>query len=337
MRLKQLITLLSVLFLQATLLLGQVSAAERVVEREMPVADRGSSERIKASIRGLFDVAGEADKYLQGYRYITRGNQLYLKLMFDRDAIVGRVEQELRATSVSQQVVMSREPLLLWLAVSQGELEALLTEGATGSLPQTILDLAAANNQPLLFPSDEVITNGEIQVSQLRRGQVGPILRASKNYGIDRVLMGSVVLVEGHTWSATWQIPGTGRQWRSRPGELNDVLAQGIQGYQQLTQDTVQADSRGYGIGDNEVSLSFGGVGNMGDFIWLRERLQGMLGEDQVRSVLVGGGSAMFAVNAGASVSAIRNRLQSERRFSELATPLGMEGAKLADISYLLN
>lgn len=356
MLLKTLRIWLSLALLSACLLTAVVRAEEAPLQQDMPVADRSSSERVKASIRGFFevlvalpgeqldsqtrrDLAGEADNYLQGYRYVARGEQLYLQLYFDAEAVQQRVQQELTASRSSQTdiPVVVGQPVLLWLAVTQDNLEALLTEGSQGLLPNTLSDISYAQGQPVVLPEDEALARGDIQVAQLRRGEVEPVLRASARYGMQRVLMGSLTLVEGDQWSATWQIPGAGRQWRSTTGALDAVIAEGLQGYQRLTRSSVPSAGRGYGITDDQVAVSVGGVTGMDDFLWLNQNLASSLGAEKVRAVVVGSDSVLFAVSANGDTEWVRRQLQSLQRLSSVPAQFGDSStAQSADISYML-
>lgn len=355
MSLKNLRNWLSLVILSTSVFAGALHAEQAPIQQDMAVEGRGSSERVKASIRGFFevlvalpgeqldsqtrrDLAGEADSYLQGYRYVTRNEQLYLQLYFDREAIEQRVQQELAVANRSTDLpVMAGQPVLLWLAITQGDLEALLTKGSQGLLPNTLNDISFANGQPVILPADEALERGEVQVAQLRRGEVEPVMRASALYGMDRVLMGSVTLVDGDQWSGTWQIPGGGRQWRSTDGSLESVLEQGLKGYQQLTRNVSASTGRGFGINDQQVAISIGGLQGMDDFLWLKENLSRALGSAKVRPVVVGSQTALFAVDAGGSVDSVRRQLESLQRLSSVPTQFNSAGsAQSADISYML-
>lgn len=347
------------LLLALCLLFGaSLRAEEATISHEMPVADRGSSERIKASIRGFFevlealpgapldpqlrrDLAGEADSYLQGYRYLAREEQLYLQLFFDREAVLERVERERGGELAGGPGVaapVAAPPALLWLGVTQGSLEALLTEGSRGLLPNTLAEVSVAQGQPLLLPADDALARGEVRLEQLRRGEVEPVLRASAKYGVERVLMGSLALVEGDQWSATWQIPGTGRRWRSNTGPLDAVLQQGLQGYRQLTARVPESGGRGFGVQDGQVSVRVSGVAAMADYIWVSRRLGELLGSDQVRPVQVGPDVVLFAVDAAGDAFSVQRALQGEMRLSPLTRALAGAGEALsADLNYLLH
>ncbi len=354
MSLKSTWILLGLLLLSSAALIKPGLAEEPPIEQEMPVADRSSPERIKASIRGFFEVlsalpgeqldnqtkrelAGEADRYLQGYRYAARNERLVLQLYFDREAVQQRVQQELSVNNSGNTSVVAGQPVLLWLAVTQGDLEVLLTEGANGLLPNTLTEVSIAQGQPIVLPADETLARGEVQVAQLRRGEVEPVLRASANYGMNRIMMGSLTLVEGDQWSATWQIPGAGRQWRSNPGTLAEVLDQGLQGYRQLTRTETTSTGRGLGIADDQVAVSVGGLTGMDDFIWVNQKMGAVLGVDKVRAVVIGGESALFAVDAAGDVASIERKLQSLTRLSSVPQSFSDSGTtQSADISYVL-
>ncbi|MGB0865520.1 MAG: DUF2066 domain-containing protein [Granulosicoccaceae bacterium] len=330
-------------------------AEDATIQQTMPVADRSSPERIKASIRGFFEVlsalpgepldnqtrrelAGEADSYLQGYRYTAENEALYLQLFFDRNAVLERVKRERDAMHGGMPVVVSGQPVLLWLAVTQGSLEALLTEGSQGLLPNTLADVSLAQGQPVVLPADDALARGEVQLAQLRRGEVEAILRASAKYGMNRVLMGSLSLVDGDQWSATWQIPGAGRQWRSAPGTLDTVLHQGVLGYKQLTSAAPASAERRFGLGDDQVAVSVGGVADMNDFIWINQRLAALLGEDKVRPVVVGRDSVLFAVSANRDVNSVQRQLQTVNRLSAIPQQFNSaESTQSADLSYMLH
>ncbi len=345
---------LVIALLCSSLLAATARAEEPPLQQDMPVEDRSSPMRIKASIRGFFEVltqlsgeelpiavrreiAGEADNYLQGYRYLARDEQLYLQLYFDREAVQERIARELSG-GVEDDVVVTAQPVLLWLGVTQGDLEALLTEGAQGLLPNTLQEVAQALGQPLVLPADDSLARGDVQVEQLRRGNVEPVLRASSHYGMEQVLMGSLSLVEGDQWSATWQIPGAGRQWRSQTATLDAVLDEGLRGYLQLTRAAVLPEGRGYGISDDQVAVSVTGVSNMDDHLWLRQSLATLLGKDKVRAVVVGRGSVLFAVNAAADVAAVQRQLAQLNRISLIPAQFAQSGeSQSADLNYMLH
>lgn len=348
-------TSLTAFILAATVWCGSVVSAEQPpIQQNMPVDDRSSPERIRASIRGFFEVltrvsgeqmdagiqrelAGDADSYLQGYRYFTQDDQLFLQLVFDRKAVEERVRKELDTVADSNRSVTGNRPVLLWLAVAQGSLKALLTEGAKGLLPNTITDVSLAHDQPVVLPTDEALENSELHVAQLQRGEVEPILRASANAGMSDVLMGSLALVEGDQWSATWQIPGAGKQWRSQQGTLEQVLVEGLRGYKQLSQRAPETAERSFGLEENQVAVSISGVDDMDDYIWLNQRLDELLGSKKVSVVVVGGQSVLFAVEAERDVLSVKRKLLDENRLSLVPESfVQSDSVHQADVSYVL-
>lgn len=353
------------LLLLGLLFTAPSSAVERPIKQSMPVEDRGSAERVKASISGFSKVlkelpgeqlgaqerralAREADNYLQGYRYATRNGQLYLQLYFDRDGVKERVKQELKTSaSVEAESAYPQErltsqpksaPVLLWLAVTQGDFEAVLTNTAEGALPERLSKVSQQRGLPILLPLESLKARDGVQVVQLRGGEVEPVLRASATYGIERVLMGSLEWVEGEEWSAVWQVPGSGRRWRSENATLEAVLDEGLLGYRQLTlAEASPSTGRSYGMGADEISVRVNGIKGMDDFRWVNAYFAKLLGADRARAVAVGSDTILFAVKASEGAASIEGRLEGEKRLAVLPPQFSQSaGAQSADILYML-
>jgi len=298
------------------------------VESRIEVPSRSDSERARGAIRGLFRLlaelypadhpltsaqrralSGEANDFVQRYGYLTDANgRIILRLQFDEKAIRARVEEII---GVPDATVGGLEPALLWLVVTQGTDELMLSEGAQGLLPDTLDQVAAALAQPLVFPRDAVVSDGTVSGEDIREVNVARLEPASRGYAAGQTLVLSMQ-ADGDEWLGNWTLLSSGEQWTSS-GPLADMLQVGLTAYQGRAAALEQANTtpRAFGTVPGDVTVAVSGVDQASDYAWLSVKLRERLPGRTVKAVSVGGGDVVFVVGSAGDTASVAEAIAS--------------------------
>lgn len=187
----------------------------------------------------------EAQSVLQQYNYLQMQlpdgtTTLALRAKFDPQAI----KQWL--TQANQAIWGVNRPLvLIWLAVPNIQASTVATTPATqtstntvnliandsNSVAQKLLEQDADNRGlPIMFPILDLRDLSDLSVNDIIQGNTSKVITASKRYGSDAVLVGSVSKNSNQQWQATWTLINNNQQtsWSVTGTDLNQVLQQGV-------------------------------------------------------------------------------------------------------------
>ncbi len=299
------------------------AAVAESVESRVEVTSRGDAERQRGAILGLFellqeryppdhplsasqrrDISGDANNFLQRYGYLTDADgKIILRLQFDERAIDARVQSLL---SDAPDAVAGLEPALLWLIVTQGATELMLTEGAQGVLPDTLDQIATALAQPLVYPRDGVMSDGTVSADDIRNVNVTRLESASRGYAAGHTVVLSMQ-ADGDEWLGNWTLLSSGEQWTSM-GPLATMLQVGLTAYQGRVAALEQATDTplAFGTVPGDITVAVAGVGTPSDYAWLSSNLRGKLPGLSVKAVSVGEGEVVFVIGgSGGDVAGV--------------------------------
>lgn len=260
-------------------------------EATVPVADRSEAARQQAVRQALAEVlarlsgdpslpqqAGsapllaEAGRYLQQYQYegSETAGTLMLRAGFDAAAL----EAQLRQQGL---VLWGRErpPLLVWLAVDDGQRRYLL--GADDADPVLAELRAAARREALslILPLLDLEDQSLVSFSGVWRGDLESVHLASQRYRAQAVLMGGLQR-SADGWKARWALRHAGRDsvWQSGAADLAGTLEQGFG--KAATGLTVRAAAAPLTQDQARLALVVDGVASLADYARVNAYLQGL-------------------------------------------------------------
>lgn len=168
---------------------------------------------------------------VESYSYSTIKNaqdkqQLALKVVFDYRAI----KRLLR--NAGQTIWSSNRPLtLVWISVPEASQTKVLASDSTNSLINSIKQLVAERGIPIIFPSMDLEdqTNMDLTLSRLPSRQ--QLETSAKRYGVDSVLVASIVPANNGELMAEWELllHGTPVEWQTSGTDINQVVENGIE------------------------------------------------------------------------------------------------------------
>lgn len=221
--------------------IGQGLLAARV-----PVADQSADAREDAlqtaitqvlmRLSGRADIARAAavselianpQQHLQQFYYEGgEGGGLELVARFDA--------QNLRRALTQRQIPIwqtDRPPVLVWFAFDSGKERALINAAGAYRQPLEALRLAVMQlGIPVIFPMLDLEDRQGVQYSDVAGGFSEPVLKASRRYATDWVLMLRVA-PNDTGWHARWLLhhEGAHTRWQSGGAGLEEALKQGAQ------------------------------------------------------------------------------------------------------------
>ena len=263
-----------------------VSAATRMHEVQVPVADRSAAaraealqqamqqllvrvtgERDAARLVGIEPLLAQPEQYVQQFRYLTveaepttpAGEALELNVHFDGTA----VERVLRDNGLP---VWGRErpPLLLWLAVG-GDQRRLIAADSGHPLHAAARRVARERGLPLLFPLLDLEDQTGVGFADVWGGFDETVLAATQRYTPRLVLLGRLQPGAGG-WRGSWTLH-LGRDrltWDSRGDSAAAALAGGL--YQAADRLALRLAVRALGEADQVERIRIRDVRSLDDY-----------------------------------------------------------------------
>lgn len=266
------------------------AAGAALHEATVPVADRSEAARQQAVRAALAEVlarlsgdptlpeqAGsapllaEAGRYLQQYQYegSEGAGTLMLRAGFDAAAL----EAQLRRQGL---VLWGRErpPLLVWLAVDDGQRRYLL--GADDADPVLGELRAAARREALelVLPLLDLEDQSRVSFTGIWSGDLSAAQQASQRYRAQAVLIGGLQR-SADGWKARWALRRSGRDsaWQSGGADLAEALGQGLR---QANAGLVVRTAAPPTAGQAPLTLVVEGISGLADYARVRGYLLGL-------------------------------------------------------------
>ncbi|MBK1735051.1 hypothetical protein CKO15_07080 [Halorhodospira abdelmalekii] len=286
---------------------GSAAASESIEQRllsvEVDVAGRSAEARRGAAVdalerllelwtgeytglaedhpgRALF---AEAERFIEGYRYVSGDAGLRIELRFDGAAVRGALGEQGVAVWDHR-----RRPLLLWAGIEVDGERFLLGSHAEGQ-PQAVAEAAAVLREqsreyglPLILPLLDLEDRGQVRFSDIWGGFDDRLREASIRYGQTTLIGAGLRQTSAGAWRGRWQaIIGEDQiTYQTGPGSLEAVVGAA---FAQLGSYFVErfAGVPGEGAGER-LQLTIAGVEGLADYATLISYLRGVAGVERV-------------------------------------------------------
>nr|WP_033230033.1 DUF2066 domain-containing protein [Microbulbifer agarilyticus] len=293
------------------------------------VASRGASDRASATARGLervfvrvtgdLEIASnpkiapvlkQSQKLLQSYRYESDGNQLYLNLAFDPQA-VGDLVHKLQLPLWPN----NRPGTLVWMAVDtlQGGRDSLRQE----DYPELfgLLDgLAMERGLPLDFPVMDLNDQRNMPLGSLWAQDEGAAERAGVRYRPDATLMGRLLQTSGQRWQANWLLIHGGRSYAfdASGSSMEEVALRGVNGAANLLAERYAVRSSDTGV-TSAVLVEISGIRSFAQYSAATSYLQGLAQVSSADVLAVNGDRLTLALTTSTQLQTLQNVLSLNR------------------------
>ncbi len=146
----------------------------------------------------------------------------------------------------------TRPSILVWLAYDQGGKRVLLANNSANSVHDELINQSRLYGLPLRLPLMDLADHANIQIGDVWGNFEDTILRASKRYHTEAVVVGRVSRL-GNQWVARWTLYHAGRRldWETTKPVLTDAMALGVS---QTSQTLAQAFAH-VAVGDNAQNV----------------------------------------------------------------------------------
>ncbi len=293
------------LLLVGLLVLAAVPAltADALFEARVPVADRSvaareaaqrealaqvltrlTGERGPAQVEASAALLADPGRYMQQYSYETdtrmdagrdaggdaRG--LLLRVVFDSAAL----EAAARRAGLPLWGA-ERPPVLIWLALDDGDRRYLLGGGAGESVEDTLQAAARRRGLTLIVPLLDLEDQAQVRYSDVRGGFLERVYAASARYQAPVVLVARVQRLGAAAWTSRWTqrvAAGDEANWQTGGADLQTVLDAGLgQAAERLAGGLAAArGDRRHG----QVDLAVAGVTTLADYARVSDYLNGL-------------------------------------------------------------
>lgn len=298
-----------------------------------PVPSRGASDRAAAESRGLERVfvrvtgdAGIGDsshlkpvlkrarQFVQGYRYVTEDNQLYLSLAFDPQAVSEQVQK------LGLPVWPNNRPgTLVWIAADRlQEGRSALSQGSHAELYVALEAMAAERGLPVDFPVMDSNDQRNMPLGNLWAQDERAAERAGVRYRSDATLMGRLLETSGQHWQANWLLIHGGRSYAfdARGDSLEAVALSGIDQAADLLAQRYAVRAGAAGGRQSAVVVEVSGVDSFADYTQAYAYLQGLALVSRADLLSVDDDRMRFALTTSAPLQSLRDALALNRKLS---------------------
>ncbi len=324
-------TKLLALALCLTMSLAQARVIADLYEVAEPVPSRSASDRAAAASRGLEQVfvrvtgdpavAGsgalspalrEAQSFMQGYRYLTEDDQLYVQLTFDPQAVAAKVH-ELQLPMWPN----NRPGTLVWLAVdSLQHGRSYLSEIESPEVFSALDAAGIARGLPLDFPALDSTDRRALPLGNLWAQDERAAKNAAARYQPDASLMGRLLQLSEGRWQGNWLLLHGGRSYAfdATGDSLEAVAQQGIDEAANLLAQRYAVRPDAGGGETSSVVLELVGVSTFADYNEVSAYLRGLAQVSRADLLQVDGERMRFALSTGVAMRNLRDALALNRK-----------------------
>ncbi|BBM02560.1 DUF2066 domain-containing protein [Microbulbifer sp. GL-2] len=290
------------------------------------VPSRGTTDRAAAGSRGLervfVRVTGDAtvgnnpnlksllpkaQQFVQGYRYTSENNQLYLHLSFDPQAVSRQVHQ------LGLPMWPNNRPgTLIWLAVDTlQDGRSILREEDAPELFSVLEAMAIERGVPLDFPVMDLNDQRNMPVGSLWAQDEAAAERAGLRYSPDATLMGRLLQASGRRWQADWLLIHGGRSYAfdSNGGSLEEVALRGVNYMANLLAQRYAVRPEGQDSEAGAVIVELSGVSSFADYSEASTYLQGLAQVSSAQLLSVEGDQMRLALVSSVGLRNLRDAL----------------------------
>ncbi|WP_323847200.1 DUF2066 domain-containing protein [Microbulbifer magnicolonia] len=325
-----------VLLLCALVLPAQARVIPDLYEVVEAVPSRGATDRASAGSRGLErvfvrvtgdaaigsnpqlqPVLQEAQQYIQGYRYTSEDNQLYLHLSYDPQAVADQVHK------LGLPMWPNNRPgTLVWMAVDtlQGGRSALRGDDSP-ELFAALEAMAIERGLPVDFPVMDLNDQRNLPLGNLWALDERAAEQAGVRYRPDATLMGRLLQASGQRWQASWLLIHGGRSYAfdASGSSLEEVALRGIDEAANLLAQRYAVRPDGGSGQQSTVIVELSGVDSFADYTEAGAYLQGLAQVSRADLLSVDGDRMRVALTTSARMQNLRDALALNRKLQAQA------------------
>ncbi|MFA7388728.1 MAG: DUF2066 domain-containing protein [Thiohalobacteraceae bacterium] len=283
------------------------AARERGVREALgEVLVRLSGERAVLSRPGAEALLAKPGRYLQKYQY-EQVEGLVLRAGFDATAL----EDAMRDYGLPLWG-RTRSPLLVWLAVDDGDRQSLLGAGDAEPLAAELQAAAQRHGVELILPLADLEDQTRLGYNDVASGDLTRIAQASERYQAQAVLAGQLQRQNG-AWTGRWvqRAAGGATRWQDRaatPGALLDqALGEAAQRLAPRAPQSSYAD-----LAASRLTVAVEAVGGLDDYARVAEYLRGLALVSGVGLMSIGPGQLEFQVDVQGGAAALDQALAGD-------------------------
>ncbi len=320
----------------------QADPVANLYQSQTLVQSQSDRERNNATIDGLAEVfvrasgqkhilenpaviqtlTSSASRYVAGYRYDPTDETLMVE---DREVPAQRLVLDFAGEAIQRFLRNNQLPLwpanrptsVLWIVVDSAQGRTLVD---AGNFPEAIVaarDSARRRGLPnLTFPLLDLEDRAALSTSQLWRGDVDAIKKASERYQSDSIVVGRLNQTSQEQWRASWTLYYEGRSFvfDSIGTEINDVVAEGMDNIaEQFAQRYSVILDGGAG---NLVAIQVDDVGDFAGYATMMKYLENLAVIRRTDLVGVSGNSVRMNLTVEGDVSSLINALNLEQHLT---------------------
>jgi hypothetical protein len=172
----------------------------------------------------------QAANFIQSYTYENDSVQdmpssLVLKVQFDPRS----VNQLLQKAGQTPQFPIQYPPLLVWIALSSGQVHTLLDTNAQDPIAATLRAAAQLHRMPILLPLLDLQDVNDISADQVWQLNTQAVTAASVRYNIQNILVGRINNASNGQWQADWVLISPQRNWQwHTAGATAEIILQKV-------------------------------------------------------------------------------------------------------------
>ncbi len=190
----------------------------------------------------------------------------------------------------------ARPSVLLWLSQEQQGERVMLQPEMLPEMVAVVEEQARQRGLAVMLPLMDMEDYQQLPVSALWGGFTGIIQHASSRYGVEVILTGQLVALEGQ-WQVEWRLyqDESVESWMGANGALNEMVAQGVeQMSDRLAERYTQA------IADDSVSqlyVDITGMDNLSDYAKVKAYFESLVMVEQAVLLTMERNRAEFLLN----------------------------------------
>jgi hypothetical protein len=300
---------------------GALAAGAREALSQVLVKLSGSTEVLRNPV--IIGELGRARSYVQQYSYTrdedARGD-LAAKFEFDNSVMT-----RLLIESGAPLWTANRPPVLVWLVARDASGTQIVNRDVSPEVMTSVQDAFSRRGVPMRFPLFDIEDAAALSVEDAWRLQAGPILAASKRYGVENVLVGRLTGLSGGQWVGDWSYIASGNRIdRSVSADsVSDFIAEGVAFVAEDMSGRYAVAATGAVSGGVEMLVS--GVSDYEDYAAIIRWLEGLELIDHANVESIVGSDIIIRLTARADSQQLKSIIELNRKLVPAAGAVSVE------------
>lgn len=281
-------------------------------------------------IDGIRSQLNQATDYLVQYGYQTHDGQLHLRAQFDER----RVERLLRDNSAT--FWSARRPhIVLWVARENGAAIKLAGRDDDMAMIPALREQAAERGLPVSFPILDLDDRMLVAPSDVWGRFDAPILKASKRYGSDGVLMLRVQEIADDMLEAQWTLV-VGNARRSGQSQAADAASLGVAVIDNVTDRVAAQYAVTYGGGESsEFTIRILNLQDLERVLLVEDLLKRLASVERATLTRYHQGTAEFELQLIGDMSRALQALELDNRMQRVEAAWGTTASPVLEYQWL--